>query len=124
MTDILDLQDWRVTSTRQEDDQLVIEAEYGVPPAACMKCGVIGRLYKHGPKPITIRDSPVRCDCASLMRTPPTKRFARAATDRARRARAFLRPFSPAKRKPARRDFRRRAFFILKGNHHVRRNST
>lgn len=60
MTDILDLQDWRVTSTRQEDDQLVIEAEYGVPPAACMKCGVIGRLYKHGPKPITIRDSPVR----------------------------------------------------------------
>jgi len=60
MTDILDLQDWRVTSTRQEDSELIIEAEYGIPPAACMKCGVIGRLYKHGPKPITIRDSPVR----------------------------------------------------------------
>lgn len=60
MTDILDLQDWRVTSTRHEDNELIIEAEYGIPPAACMKCGVIGRLYKHGPKPITIRDSPVR----------------------------------------------------------------
>lgn len=60
MTDILDLQDWRVTATRQEDGELVIEAEYSVQPAACLKCGVIGRLYKHGPKPITVRDSPVR----------------------------------------------------------------
>jgi transposase len=27
---------------------------------ACLKCGVVGNLYRHGPKPIYIRDSPIR----------------------------------------------------------------
>ena len=44
MTDILDLQDWRATATRQEDGEFVIEAEYSVQPAACLKCGVNQRI--------------------------------------------------------------------------------
>lgn len=60
MTDILDLPGWTPTATRTEGDEYVIEAEYTVPPTACQKCGVIGNLYKHGPKPVYIRDSPIR----------------------------------------------------------------
>lgn len=60
MTDILDLPGWVPTSTRADGGELVIEADYTVPPSACQKCGVIGALYKHGPKPINIRDSPIR----------------------------------------------------------------
>lgn len=66
MTDILDLEDWRVTTTRREDDEYVIEAEYTIPPTACQKCGVIGQLYKHGTKPIRIRDSPIRGRAVSI----------------------------------------------------------
>jgi transposase len=60
MTDILDLPGWTPTNVRVENDEYVIEAEYTVLPEACQKCGVIGRLYKHGPKAITFRDSPIR----------------------------------------------------------------
>jgi len=60
MTDILDLEGWSVIAKRLDDDECVIEAEYAVPPRACTKCGNIGNLYKHGPKPLYIRDSPIR----------------------------------------------------------------
>ncbi len=60
MTDILDLDGWNPIDRRIDGDEYEIEAEYTVQPTACLKCGVIGHLYKHGPKPITIRDSPIR----------------------------------------------------------------
>lgn len=60
MTDILDLEGWKAIDRRIEDGEYVVEAEYMTQPDACLKCGVIGRFYKHGPKPITIRDSPIR----------------------------------------------------------------
>lgn len=60
MTDILDLPGWVPTATRTEDNQYIISADYTVLPDACQKCGVIGHLYKHGPKPIGLRDSPIR----------------------------------------------------------------
>ena len=60
MTDILDLDGWNPTKRHLDDDGYVIEAEYTVLPKACTKCGNIGNLYKHGPKPIYIRDSPIR----------------------------------------------------------------
>lgn len=60
MTDILDLQGWKALGTRLDGDEYEIEAEYTINPDVCQKCGVIGSLYRHGPKPITIRDSPIR----------------------------------------------------------------
>lgn len=60
MTDILDLPGWRVLSKRLDGDEYELEAEYGPQPEACQKCGVIGRLYRHGTKPVTYRDSPIR----------------------------------------------------------------
>ncbi|MDS0801693.1 ISL3 family transposase [Burkholderia cenocepacia] len=60
MTDILDLPGWQPIATRTEGGELIIQAEYNVLPDTCEKCGVIGRLYKHGPKNITLRDSPIR----------------------------------------------------------------
>lgn len=60
MTDILDLEGWNVVAKHHDGDAYLIEAEYTIPPAACLKCGVVGNLYRHGPKPIYIRDSPIR----------------------------------------------------------------
>lgn len=60
MTDILDLEGWNVIAKHVDGDDYLIEAEYTVQPTACIKCGVIGNLYKHGPKPVHIRDSPIR----------------------------------------------------------------
>ncbi len=60
MTDILDLQGWKALGTRLDGDEYEIEAEYTVLPDVCPKCGCVGNLYRHGPKPITIRDSPIR----------------------------------------------------------------
>lgn len=60
MTDILDLPGWIVTSKRLDGQEYELEAEYDVAPSSCQKCGVIGRLYRHGTKPTTYRDSPIR----------------------------------------------------------------
>lgn len=60
MTDILDLPGWKVISSEQDQDTYTIEAEYETPLEACTKCGVIGRLYRHGTKPVTYRDAPIR----------------------------------------------------------------
>lgn len=60
MTDILDLPDWNVLTSRLEDGTYTIEAEYTQPLQACTKCGVVGKLYRHGPKVVTYRDSPIR----------------------------------------------------------------
>lgn len=60
MTDILQLQDWQVTAAHLEDNTYTIQAEYRVALQACTKCGLIGKLYRHGPKLVTYRDSPIR----------------------------------------------------------------
>jgi transposase len=60
MIDILDLPDWKATSSRSECGQYLIEADYLVPPTACVKFGSIGNLYKHGTKQTTYTDSPIR----------------------------------------------------------------
>lgn len=60
MTDILDLPDWTVSGASSQGDCLTIDAEYTKQPEACQLCGVIGGLYKHGPRSITFLDSPVR----------------------------------------------------------------
>ena len=58
MTDILDLPNWAVLSV-ERGDELVINAEYQIQPNYCLKCES-NSFYKHGPKPISYRDSPVR----------------------------------------------------------------
>jgi len=44
MTDILDLPDWNVLTSRLDDGTYTIEAEYAQPLQACTKCGVVGKL--------------------------------------------------------------------------------
>lgn len=73
MNDILDLDGWTVLSKKLVADELEIEAEYTVQPDACQKCGVIGRLYKHGTKEATYRDSPIRG--ASVLLRAQVKRY-------------------------------------------------
>nr|WP_262477368.1 ISL3 family transposase [Acinetobacter nosocomialis] len=58
MTDILALSNWNVSSV-DHSDVLIIKAKYLVQPKFCLKCGSTS-FYKHGPKPITYRDAPVR----------------------------------------------------------------
>lgn len=60
MTDLLDLPNWRLLGVSRADGEVEMEAEYTLLPDACTKCGVVGRLYKHGTKDTTIRDSPMR----------------------------------------------------------------
>lgn len=60
MTDILDLPGWAVSSKRLADNEYELEVTYETQPDTCQKCGVIGRLYKHGQKTVTYRDSPIR----------------------------------------------------------------
>jgi hypothetical protein len=47
-TDILDLPDWTLLAKRHDGDEYELEAEYRLLPGACIKCGAVGRLYKHG----------------------------------------------------------------------------
>lgn len=60
MTDILDLPGWAILGKTLEDDCDVLEAEFTAQPEACQKCGTIGQLYRHGTKPATYLDSPIR----------------------------------------------------------------
>lgn len=60
MTDILQLPGWTVSSTTDDGERLVITAHYAKQPDSCQLCGLVGALYKHGPRSLTILDSPVR----------------------------------------------------------------
>lgn len=60
MTDILDLSGWNVLTSRLDDGTYTIEAEYTLSLQACPKCGVVGKLHRHGTKVVTYRDSPIR----------------------------------------------------------------
>lgn len=66
MTDILDLDGWTVIAKTTEEGCDVLDAEYRPQPAACLKCGVVGELYRHGTKPVTYLDSPIRGNPAKL----------------------------------------------------------
>lgn len=58
--DYLDLPGWKTLGKHTEGGDEVIEAEYTTHPEACQRCGVIGRLYRHGTKTVTYRDTPNR----------------------------------------------------------------
>lgn len=60
MTDILQLPGWTVSSTTDDGKRLVIAAQYAKQPDSCQLCGLVGALYRHGPRFLTILDSPVR----------------------------------------------------------------
>lgn len=66
MTDILDLGGWTVIAKTTEDGCDMLDAEYRPQPTACLKCGVVGELYRHGTKPVTYLDSPIRGNPAKL----------------------------------------------------------
>lgn len=59
MTDILQLDGWEPTKTYEHGKERITEARYIEPIDCCQKCGVIGRLYRHGTKEVSIRDTPV-----------------------------------------------------------------
>lgn len=67
MTDILDLPGWTVLNKTLDQDGYLIEAEFTEQPNACQKCGVIDRLYLHGPKPVIYRDSPIRGNAVRVL---------------------------------------------------------
>lgn len=60
MANFLHLENWRVDQVLEDGQALVVQAEYEVVPDSCTKCGVVGKVYKHGRKPTDYRDSPVR----------------------------------------------------------------
>lgn len=60
MSNQLYLPDWSVFEAPIDaDGAYQIAATYDVAPEACLKCGVVGQLYKHGTKAITYVDAPV-----------------------------------------------------------------
>lgn len=67
MNDILDLPGWKVLGKRLDGREYELEAEYTILPTACQKCGTIGRLYKHGTKLTTYRDSPIRGNTVRIL---------------------------------------------------------
>jgi transposase len=57
----LNLPGWNVVAARPiGTDAYAIDAAYDVYPNACLKCGAIGQLYKHGTKLIRFVDAPIR----------------------------------------------------------------
>jgi transposase len=69
MTDILDLPGWEVIAKTTEDGTDVLAARYLPQPEACLKCGTIGELYRHGTKVVEYLDSPMRGSPARLRAT-------------------------------------------------------
>lgn len=51
---------WDVTNFTEDADKCSIEAYYKFEPDHCIKCGVVGELYRHGSKKIEIIDLPLR----------------------------------------------------------------
>ncbi|WP_036213049.1 ISL3 family transposase [Massilia alkalitolerans] len=59
MTDILNLPDWRCIDKRQDALGTELHVEYTIDPDFCLKCGVVGNLYKHGTTSTTYLDCPM-----------------------------------------------------------------
>lgn len=49
---------WVVHGRRADKKTIEIDAEFTALPESCPKCGVVGRLYGHGPKTVFYRDAP------------------------------------------------------------------
>lgn len=58
--DVLYLPGWTTQKLSLDEDGYLFESEYSEKAEACPKCGAIGRLYRHGRKSVTYRDSPLR----------------------------------------------------------------
>ena len=56
---ILNLPDWEILETKEGEYDYVINAKYIPEPTACLRCGVIGQLYKHGVKKQRFMDLPI-----------------------------------------------------------------
>lgn len=59
MTDILDLPNWRFIDKSQDELGHELHVEYTIDPDFCLKCGVVGNLYKHGTTNTTYLDCPM-----------------------------------------------------------------
>lgn len=53
------LPNWTVTAMETASGRYTLSATYDTAPASCPKCGVFGKLYKHGSKVIDYVDAPV-----------------------------------------------------------------
>ena len=56
---ILNLPDWEILETKEGEYDYVINAHYIPEPTACLRCGVIGQLYRHGVKKQRFMDLPI-----------------------------------------------------------------
>jgi transposase len=60
MANILNLKDWTIGEVLEDGKDLIVQADYGPVPESCLKCGVVGKVYRHGKKVTDFRDAPVR----------------------------------------------------------------
>jgi transposase len=54
----LRLPDWEIIAVEERGDVVEVTARYLPFPDACPKCGVVGRLYRHGTAPVEYHDLP------------------------------------------------------------------
>lgn len=52
------LDGWDVQEVRRRSNETIVLASYAPAPEFCPRCGVVGRLYRHGTKTIDYRDTP------------------------------------------------------------------
>ncbi|MDD5353424.1 MAG: ISL3 family transposase [Candidatus Omnitrophica bacterium] len=57
--DILNLPDWETIDVQENEYDYAIHAKYLKEPDVCIRCGVIGQLYRHGVKKQRFMDLPV-----------------------------------------------------------------
>lgn len=57
--DILNLPDWETIDVQESEYDYAIHAKYLKEPEACLRCGVIGQLYRHGIKKQRFMDLPI-----------------------------------------------------------------
>ncbi len=57
--DILNLPDWETIDVQESEYDYAIHAKYLKEPDVCIRCGVIGQLYRHGVKKQRFMDLPV-----------------------------------------------------------------
>ncbi len=56
---ILNLPNWEIIEAREGEFDYVINAKYTPEPVACIRCGVMGQLYRHGVKKQRFMDLPI-----------------------------------------------------------------